>query len=78
MYVRRRKADTLEVQQMKEQKREQEKQKEKDRAILKREIAAREEIERARQETLVKFQALQVKVGFLLFSHILNKLWHSF
>jgi radixin len=59
MYVRRRRPDTLEVQQMKEQKREGEKQKTKDRMALKREIEAREKIEKSRQETVTKYKALQ-------------------
>ena len=59
MYVRRRRPDSLEVQQMKEQKREEAKQKAREREALKREIRAREEMEKSREETLSKYKALQ-------------------
>lgn len=59
MYVRRRKPDTLEVQQMKVQKMEEKKTRDRERAALKREIAARETIEKSRLETEAKLQALQ-------------------
>ena len=49
MYIRRRRPDTLEVQQMKEQKREEAKQKAREREALKREIRAREEMEKSRE-----------------------------
>ena len=49
MYMRRRRPDSLEVQQMKEQKREEARQKAREREALKREIRAREEMEKSRE-----------------------------
>ena len=62
MYMQRRTPDTLEVQQMREQKRESDKHKAKNREILLREIKAREEMEKSREETLVKYKALQAEM----------------
>ena len=59
MYMQRRTADTLEIQQMKEQKRESERHKAMNREVLLREIKAREEIQKSQQETLVKYKELQ-------------------
>lgn len=59
MYIRRRRPDGLEVQQMKAQKKEEAKNRAKEREALKREIRAREEMEKSREETLVKYKALQ-------------------
>jgi len=54
--------DTLEIQQMKEQKREEAKQKARERDALKREIRAREELEVSKEETLQKYKALQAEM----------------
>ena len=62
MYMQRRTADTLEIQQMKEQKRESERHKAMNREILLREIKAREEIQKSQQETLVKYKELQAEM----------------
>jgi len=62
MYVKRRRPDTLEIQQMKEQKREEAKQKARERDALKREIRAREELEVSKEETLQKYKALQAEM----------------
>ena len=62
MYMQRRTPDTLEVQQMREAKRESDKHKAKNREILLREIKAREEMEKSREETLVKYKALQTEM----------------
>jgi len=62
MYMQRRTADTLEIQQMKEQKRESERHKAMNREILLREIKAREEIQKSQQETLIKYKELQAEM----------------
>jgi len=62
MYMKRRSPDTLEVQQMREQKRESDRHKAKNREILVREIKAREEMEKSREETLVKYKELQAEM----------------
>ena len=62
MYMKRRSPDTLEVQQMREQKKESDRHKAKNREILLREIKAREEMEKSREETLVKYRELQAEM----------------
>ena len=60
--MKRRSPDTLEVQQMREQKKESDRHKAKNREILLREIKAREEMEKSREETLVKYRELQAEM----------------
>ena len=62
MYVRRRRPDTLDVQQMRDQKREEAEQRASEREALKREIKAREEMEKSREETLAKYTALKAEM----------------
>ncbi|ODN03767.1 Moesin/ezrin/radixin 1 [Orchesella cincta] len=59
LYMRRRKADTIEVQQMKAQAREEKLAKQQEREKLQREIAAREQAERKQQEYEDRLRAMQ-------------------
>jgi radixin len=62
LYMRRRKPDTIEVQQMKAQNKEEKLAKAQEREKLQREIAAREKAEKMQQEYEDRFRALQVEM----------------
>jgi len=62
MYMRRRRPDTLEVQQMKAQKREEEAAKAKEKAELSKEIAARAKAEQMREEMEAKYKEMEEKI----------------
>jgi len=62
MYIRRRRPDTLEVQQMKSQKRDEEESRAKEKAALQKEIAARAKAEQLRQEMETKYKEMEEKM----------------
>jgi len=62
MYMRRRRPDTLEVQQMKAQKKEEEAAKAKEKAELSKEVAARAKAEQMREEMEAKYKEMESKM----------------
>lgn len=63
MYIRRRRPDTLEVQQMKSQKKDEEATRDKDKASLAREVAARAKAEQLREEMAAKFKEMEKRMA---------------
>jgi hypothetical protein len=63
MYIRRRRPDTLEVQQMKSQKKDEEATRDKDKAALAREVAARAKAEQLREEMAAKFKEMEERMA---------------
>ena len=62
MYKRRRRPDTLEVQQMKSQKKDDEEVRNKEKALLAREMVAREKAEKMRQEMEAKYREMEERM----------------
>ena len=62
MYKRRRRPDTLEVQQMKSQKKDDEEARAKEKALLNREMVAREKAEKMRQEMEAKYREMEERM----------------
>lgn len=62
MYIRRRRPDTLEVQQMKSQKRDEEANRAKEKTALAKEIAARAKAEQLREEMTAKFREMEERM----------------
>jgi len=62
MYKRRRRPDTLEVQQMKSQKRDEEEARAKEKALLSREMVARQKAEKMRLEMEAKYKEMEEKM----------------
>merc|ERR1719309_919325 len=62
MYMRRRRPDTLEVQQMKAQKKEEEAAKAKEKAELSKEVAARAKAEQMREEMEAKYKEMESRM----------------
>ena len=80
MYIRRRRPDTLDVQQMKSQKRDDEERKAKEKELLNREMAAREEAEQLRLQMEKKYKDIEDKILKVLTSSqvsLLNRSWTS-